>query len=324
MRLVFMLILRILNFSRRGLASPKSPASISSATKLCLSTYPPIVSVTEAMRLQTEYPENVKFIDGSWSLDKTRDVYQEYLNLHISGSVWFDLEGISDKSSNLPHMLPSSEFFAKRISDMGISSTDHLIIYTSDGCFSGPRVWWTFKAFSHDKVSVLDGGLNAWKSAGGETESGPLAKEIKVGKFESELNKDFVFDWNQVLAVVNNGFAQIVDARSSGRFKAQAPEPRPHLKGGHIPGSLNIPFNHLFNDDSYTTFKSAEELKKIFEDAGVILESGSKVVTTCGSGVSAAVLTFALHLLGRNLSSVPVYDGSWSEWGAREDLPITK
>jgi len=246
-----------------------------------------------------------------------------YLISSGAGARWFDLELISDSTQSLPHMLPSADFFAESVANLGISSSDHVVVYTTPGCFSASRVWWTFKAFGHSRVSVINGGLKGWLAEGGEVATGTPPELSVKGNFTARLDPRFVYNWKQVLAVVNSGHAQLLDARSTGRFTAQAPEPRPHLAGGHIPGSLNIPMTLVLEED-LVTFKPLEEIRKIFEDTGVVIDSGAAVVTTCGSGVSAAVLSLCMNLLGKDIASAPVYDGSWTEWGARPDLPIVK
>lgn len=285
------------------------------------STVSALISANEALTLRK--CSDVKFLDGSWGLDKKRNHTEEYLQSRIPGARWFDLEQISDTSQSLPHMLPSAEFLAESISNLGISSTDYVIVYATPGCFSAPRIWWTFKAFGHKRVSVLNGGLKAWIAEGGEVASGAVTEAAEKGNFTARIDPRLVYNWRQVLAVVNNGHAQLLDARSAGRFTAQAPEPRPHLAGGHIPGSLNLPMTAVLEED-LVTFKPIDDIRKAFEDAGVVVESGAAVITTCGSGVSAAVLSLCLNLLGRDIATAPVYDGSWTEWGARADLPIAK
>jgi thiosulfate/3-mercaptopyruvate sulfurtransferase len=264
-----------------------------------------------------------KFLDGSWHLNKKdRNAKEEYLTQRIPNSYFVDIDEICDKTVDLPHMMPSANGFSMYMSKIGISSDDKLIIYVNKGCFSAPRVWWMFKAFGHKSVSIIDGGLPAWIDANGPIESGPLSTSTSLSKYVvPEGTSQMKCSWNDVLQIVDNGSAQILDARSKARFTCQAPEPRAGLTRGHIPGSLNLPFNELLEQNNWTKFKSKEEIRQAFEDAGIIL--GSKVITTCGSGVSAAVLTLGLHILGYDLTMCPIYDGSWAEWGGRDDLPKT-
>jgi thiosulfate/3-mercaptopyruvate sulfurtransferase len=259
-----------------------------------------------------------KFLDGSWYVGKARDPRAEFATERIQGARFFDLDNISDKSSSLPHMLPSAEQFSKDVSDLGISNDDHVVVYTKENCFSAARVWWTFKAFGHRKVSIMNGGINAWKTIKGPVESGELAGVTK-GSYQATLNNKMVVDWKEVLNVVETGAAQIIDTRSAGRFHGTAPEPRPGLAGGHIPGSLNLPFDRLVKEEDWTTFRSKEEIKEAIEAAGKIM--GSKSIISCGTGVTACVLAFGLHLLDQDHESSPIYDGSWTEWGGRSDLP---
>lgn len=256
-------------------------------------------------------------------MNKERRPKEEFAASRLPKAQYFDIDAVSDTTNVLPHMLPSTEAFATAVSSLGISNDDHVFVYVTKGCFSAPRVWWTFKAFNHEKVSVIDGGLEEWKRQGGpiEDEHTP-ASTPKTATFVASLNKELVVDWRQVKEIVETGAAQVVDARSAARFKAEAPEPRPGLEGGHIPGSLNVPFTAIVTADDVTKFKSLTEVRDQFRDAGVIL--GSKVFTSCGSGVTAAVLSMGLYMLGQNLENVPVYDGSWSEWGGRPDLPKSK
>jgi thiosulfate/3-mercaptopyruvate sulfurtransferase len=180
-------------------------------------------------------------------------------------------------------------------------------------------VWWTFRAFGHEKVSILNGGFEGWKGVGGEIATSDDASCIEKGKFNAVINKNLVANWEDVLKVVKNGTKQIIDARSKARFLAEAPEPRIGLQGGHIPGSLSLPFTELVDENDWTTFKSKKEIEDAFSNAGAVLDSN--FVFTCGSGVSAAVLNFSLFLLGKDLKKTAIYDGSWSEWGSRSDLP---
>ncbi len=270
-------------------------------------------TLLQAEDLMKTATSDIKFLDASWHMDKTRNAKAEFGDEHILGARFFDIDEVSDKSSSLPHMLPSEERFAEEMNKMRISNSDHVVIYTGPLCFSGARAWWTFKVFGHDNVSLLDGGINAWKQAGGSVTNVPTSvsgsdkeTENKVVPYVAKFNKQLVMSLDDVAAVRDSGIAQICDARSSGRFFGTAAEPRPGLVGGHIPGSLNVPFTQLLRDDDVTRFKSAEEIRDVFLAAGVIF--GSKVVTTCGSGVTAAVLTLGLDLLGKPLTDSPIYE----------------
>ena len=284
------------------------------------SAVPTLLSGNQAVELFTN--GGVKFIDGSWHMGNSRDPSAEFLAERIPNSHYFNIDDVSDKSDNLPHMLPNEATFEAAVSSMGISNDDHVVVYVNSNCFSGPRVWWMFKAFGHDKVSVLDGGLNAWKSAGGDVVNGDALVTVSSTNYKAAYTSAHLANANDVLSVVATGSAQIVDARSKGRFDGTAPEPRAGLEGGHIPGSLNLPFTSLVTDGDVTKFKTPAEIRDAFKEAGVVF--GSKIVLTCGSGVSASVLALGLNLLGQELSSSPIYDGSWSEWGGRPDLPKMK
>jgi thiosulfate/3-mercaptopyruvate sulfurtransferase len=300
---------------RGSLASLASKAT-NSARNLSssrMSSTPALASarvIIDAINSGDEAAKKFKFIDGSWHMDKERRPREEFAVSRLPKAQYFDIDAVSDSTSGLPHMLPSAEAFATAVSSLGISNDDHIFVYVTKGCFSAPRVWWTFKAFNHEKVSVIDGGLEEWKRQGGpvEDEHTPVGTH-NTTIFAASLNKELVVDWRQVKEIVETGSAQIIDARSAARFKAEAPEPRPGLEGGHIPGSLNLPFTTIVTADDVTKFKSLTEVRDQFRDAGVVL--GSKVITSCGSGVTAAVLSMGLHMLGQSLEYVPVYDGSW-------------
>jgi thiosulfate/3-mercaptopyruvate sulfurtransferase len=211
---------------------------------------------------------------------------------------------------------------------MGLCKDHHIIVYTKPNCFSAARVWWMFQAMNHAKVSVLDGGIEAWKEAGGPTEPGtePPTVSTSSADFEARLVPQRVVNWQQVLQSVEGNVAGrkvVVDARSEARFKGTAPEPRPGLRSGHIPTAVCVPFSAILQEN-YAYWRPVAEMRTAFEEAGVDLNEDSRVISSCGSGVTACVLALGMHLCGKSVNSVPVYDGSWTEWGGREDLPIER
>jgi thiosulfate/3-mercaptopyruvate sulfurtransferase len=248
-------------------------------------------------------------LDGSWHMpDAGRDPKTEYAQGHIPGAAFFDLDGVSDHASNLPHMLPAPPDFATAARRLGVDPDSTVVVYDSLGLFSAPRVWWSFRAMGHERVFVLDGGLKKWLAEGHPIEAG--WREAVHGAFKARLRPELVQDLAGVRKALEGGGAQVVDARSAARFRGEAPEPRYGVREGHMPGALNAPWTNVVADDG--TLKPPEALSAAFEAAGVDIDR--PIVTTCGSGITAAILALALSRLGRE--DAPVYDGSWSEWGA--------
>lgn len=253
-------------------------------------------------------------IDASWHLPtRQRDAAAEYRAAHIPGAIFFDIDAIADRSSGLPHMLPDPVAFSSAMRKLGIGDGMRIVVYDSVGLFSAPRVWWTFRAYGVKDVAILEGGLPKWLAEGRATEDGEPMRQPR--HFTAELDHTLVASLDDIRAAIQKGSPQIVDARSATRFSGEELEPRPGLRSGHIPGSRNLPWSEIVADGA---LKSGSDLTQIFERAGVALDK--PLVTTCGSGVSAAILALALASVGKD--NVPVYDGSWSEWGLRPDLPI--
>lgn len=274
---------------------------------------PPLVSV-DWLSARLREP-NVKVVDATWFMPgDPRSGLAEYAAGHIPGAVFFDIEAVKDKASALPHMLPSPAETAEAASALGLGRNDHIVVYDAQGIFSAPRVWWHLRTAGFTKVSVLDGGLKLWRAAGLPVElTGDAPEPAEV---EPRFNADLVADFDQVRRHLAARDVQVVDARAADRFRGEAPEIRPGLKSGHMPGALNRPWSGVVGADG--ALLPPDALRKAFEEAGVDLDR--PIVTTCGSGVSAAILALALAVLGK--SDVPVYDGSWTEWGGREDAPV--
>jgi thiosulfate/3-mercaptopyruvate sulfurtransferase len=260
---------------------------------------------------------DVRVVDGSWHMPQLkRDARAEFAEAHVPGAVFFDIDAIADPHTSLPHMLPRASEFARKVGQLGIGDRDRVIVYDSRGVASAARVWWTFRAFDHDAVAVLDGGLPRWRAEGRPVESGTPAPRPR--RFTARLRKSLVRDLAAVRQNLTTRRAQVLDARSRGRFSGTEPEPRAGLRSGHIPGSLNLPYDELYQKDG--TLLPPDALRQRFMAAGLDLDK--PVVTSCGSGVTASVLALGLFAAGR--PDVPVYDGSWTEWGGRDDTPVEK
>jgi thiosulfate/3-mercaptopyruvate sulfurtransferase len=258
----------------------------------------------------------LKILDASWYMPaQNRDSRAEYAAGHIPGARFFDIDGIADKASALPHMLPTPAEFGAAVGALGIGNEDDVVIYDGAGIFAAPRVWWTFRAFGHSRVAVLDGGLPKWTREGRPLDSGKATAAPK--NFRASLRSKLARDGAAMRDNVASQKELVLDARSEGRFKGVEPEPRPGLKGGHIPHSRNLHFQALI-DPAAGTMKPAGELRALFAAAGVTPKQ--RVVASCGSGLTAAILAYGLYLTGRD--DVAIYDGSWSEWGALPDAPI--
>ena len=258
----------------------------------------------------------LKVVDATFYLPHLeRDARAEFEQAHIPGAVFFDIDAVADHAIPLPHMLPDATAFADAVGALGIGTEDRVVAYGGRGLIASARVWWTFRVFGHGRVAVLDGGLGKWKKEGRPIEAGRVAPAPK--RFAATYHKELVADLTRMLGLLERRDAQIVDARSRGRFTATEPEIRPGLRGGHIPGSINLPYGELFRGED-DAMLPADDVQAAFARAG--LDPERPAVATCGSGVSAAVLALALYRLGRR--DAAVYDGSWTEWGGRADTPV--
>lgn len=256
----------------------------------------------------------VKILDASWYLPaQNRDPRTEYRSAHIPGAIFFDQDAIADQTSGLPHTLPSPEAFAGAVGAMGISEDDTIVVYDGPGIFTAPRVWWMFRIMGAKNVFVLDGGMDGWKAEGRPTTAEVPTPAPRA--FKPAFDREAVTSFERMRDIVENRLAQVADARGAGRFTGEEPEPRAGMRSGHMPGARSLP-SGVFSENG--RLKSLDALRRTFEEAGIDLTK--PVVTTCGSGVTAAIITLALQSLGHTANTL--YDGSWSEWGGRPDTPV--
>lgn len=272
--------------------------------------------VSTAWLAERLHAPDIAVIDASWYLPaQNRDAKAEFAARRIPGAQYFDIDAIADTESPLPHMLPSPEKFASRMKKLGIGDGKKVIAYDGAGLFSAARAWWMFRVFGHDDVAVLDGGFPKWEAEGRPIEDGPPRKP-QERHFTARYQAMMVRDRDDVARAGATGKASIADARSPARFRGEEKETRPGVRSGHIPGARNVPYATLLNKDA--TLKSEPEIARVFADAGVDVRK--PVITSCGSGVTAAILSLGLTLVGARDHAL--YDGSWTEWGGDHSLPL--
>jgi thiosulfate/3-mercaptopyruvate sulfurtransferase len=277
--------------------------------------HPEALVSTEWLARHLNAPD-LRIVDASWHMPGSgRDARAEYAARHIPGAVFFDIDEIADESSKLPHMLPRPEKFSARVRKLGLGDGNRIVVYDAHGMMSAARVWWTFRVMGHDDVAVLNGGFPAWERGGYPIEEGP-PQALKERHFTARMRTDLVRDLSDMQRIIAAGKTPVFDARPAPRFRGEAPEPRPGLKSGHMPGARSVPSGSLVDENGM--LRSREDLERIFSEAGA--DVSQPAVCSCGSGITAAVIALALARLGR--WDAAVYDGAWAEWGARDDTAI--
>jgi thiosulfate/3-mercaptopyruvate sulfurtransferase len=277
--------------------------------------HPEALVGTEWLAAHLDDP-HVRVVDSSFKLPGiTPTAREDYDRGHIPGTVFFDIDDIAEPGTSLPHMIPSPELFARKMEGLGIGDDDRVVVYDSAGLSSAGRAWWMLRLFGHRNVALLDGGLPQWKADGRPLETAVPNPPLR--RFTAQFDPALVRDKHALLGNLATLREQVVDARAAGRFAGVAEETRPGLRRGHIPGSRNLPYDRVTDPQTHR-LRDAEALSQLFRDAGVALDR--PIVTSCGSGVTACALAFALHLIGH--PGAAVYDGSWSEWGLPGDTPV--
>ena len=276
----------------------------------------PLVSA-KWLAARLDHPE-LAILDATFFMPQQgRNSFSEYRSAHLPSARFFDVDAVADTQSPLPHMLPSQNQFEQAVASMGIDNDTHVIVYDNNSFMASARIWWTFRIFGHDRVSVLDGGLGRWQHHGLPTDREVQKPEPR--RFKANFRPGLVRDIGQMLETADSIDTQVIDARPFGRFAGTEKEPRPGLRSGHIPGSFNLPFPELLEPGN-GCLKSPADIENRFQSLGVTLEK--PLVTTCGSGVTASILALGLYSIG--VCDVAVYDGSWSEWGSRADTPVAR
>jgi len=279
-----------------------------------MSSVPPLVSTNWLAAHLAQ--SHLRIADASWYLPQAgREPRAEYETAHIPGAVFFDIDAISDRATDLPHMLPDPITFASAMRKLGIGDGDVVVFYDGTGIYSAPRALWMMRAMGHDKCAVLDGGFPKWRREGRAVDSSPPPVSART-HFTPHLRSESIRDFTVMRDNLRTGAEQVVDARSPARFRGEEPEPRPGVRSGHMPGAINVYYAEMLTPEG--TLRPAGELKRIFADRGVNLES--PVVTSCGSGITAAIVSLALEIAGAK--RIALYDGSWSQWGAHADAPV--